>query len=203
MSVTILSISSTEKRLLSPSHRQSHPHTSPVHRQQILCTGLCADYSTDCSQSHPPPPNAVITRIERRQWKEELREKGERREGSGENREVSRDAGGRTVNGMDKDEWCATALQPGRKTPRLRLSAPGFSLCHVMISKKKGGGNKHTLSLSVSVRLSDCQYFSDGWFCSCQGEMGKFYFQGTPTYCEGCDHHGHRTHDQMEGRPRK
>lgn len=32
------------------------------------------------------------------------------------------------VNSMDKDKWCVRALQPGRKTPRPRLSASAFSL---------------------------------------------------------------------------
>lgn len=32
------------------------------------------------------------------------------------------------VNSMDKDKWCARALQPGRKTPPPRLSASAFSL---------------------------------------------------------------------------
>lgn len=47
------------------------------------------------------------------------------------------EAAAAAVNVVDKDEWCATALQPGRKTPRPLLSAPCFSPCHVIIRKKK------------------------------------------------------------------
>ena len=73
------------------------------------------------------------------------------------------------VSGVDKDEWCATALQPGRKTPRPRLSAPAFSLlsCHNQQKKKKEKKKHHchrrrkAFRHTLSIRLT--------W--PCEGEI--------------------------------
>ena len=68
------------------------------------------------------------------------------------------------VSGVDKDEWCATALQPGRKTPRPRLSAPAFSLLSCHNQQKKKRKKKKNITVTGAGKHSDthCQYVSLG-----------------------------------------
>lgn len=63
-----------------------------------------------------------------------------------------------SVNTVDKDGWCATALQPGRKTPRPLLSARCFPPCHVVISKRKKQ-NTNNLSLPPHTNCQDSLLF--------------------------------------------
>lgn len=85
-----------------------------------------------------------------------------RREGSEAETLVTQEAlEAAPVSGVDKDKWCATALQPGRKTPRPRLSAAAFSLlsCHNQQkkkAKKKAHCHRHrnTFRHTLSIRLT-------------------------------------------------